>query len=136
MLWVSHLAQTDKIDRRNIITIQMRFQVLTAPSMKISVFWDVVPYSLVETDRRFRGAHCLIRAMALIMEEISTSETSVNFYQTTWRNILEDSNLQYKRHCHGPDDGGSKHLRNVSQFVPDYTLKHPNINDMKKYFGK
>lgn len=26
------------------------------------------------------------------MQEISTSETSVNFYQTTQRNILEDSN--------------------------------------------
>jgi hypothetical protein len=27
----------------------------------------------------------------LIMEAVSTSETSVNFYQTTWRNIQGDS---------------------------------------------
>jgi hypothetical protein len=29
-----------------------------------------------------------------MMEAASTSETSVNFYQTTWRNDPEDSNLR------------------------------------------
>jgi hypothetical protein len=38
---------------------QVRFQVLTAASMNISVFWHVVPCSMVEIDRRFKGAHCL-----------------------------------------------------------------------------
>jgi hypothetical protein len=33
----------------------------------------------------------IIRAM--MMETVSTSKTSVNFYQTTWRNIPEDSHL-------------------------------------------
>jgi hypothetical protein len=42
----------------------------------MTVFWDVAPYR---------------RAIALMMEAVSTSETSVNFYQTTWRNISEDS---------------------------------------------
>jgi hypothetical protein len=37
----------------------VRFQVLTATSMKMTVFWDVVPYSLIEIYRRFRGAYCL-----------------------------------------------------------------------------
>jgi hypothetical protein len=37
----------------------VRFQVLTAASMKIAVFWVVVPCSLVEVYRRFRGACCL-----------------------------------------------------------------------------
>jgi hypothetical protein len=32
--------------------------------------------------------------IALIMEAASTSETPVNFYQTTRRNIPEDSHLQ------------------------------------------
>jgi hypothetical protein len=32
----------------------MRFQVLTATSMKMTVFWDAATRSLVETDRRFR----------------------------------------------------------------------------------
>jgi hypothetical protein len=40
----------------------------------------------------------IIRAMiALKMEAASTSETSVNFYQTTRRNIPEDSHL-HTRH--------------------------------------
>jgi hypothetical protein len=34
-----------------------------------------------------------IRLIALMMEAASTSETSVNFYQTTRRNIPEDSHL-------------------------------------------
>jgi hypothetical protein len=29
--------------------------------------------------------------ITLMMEVVSTSETSVNFYETTWHNILEDS---------------------------------------------
>jgi hypothetical protein len=37
----------------------VRFQVLTAASMKKTVFWDVAPCSLVEVFWRFRGACCL-----------------------------------------------------------------------------
>jgi hypothetical protein len=51
----------------------MKFQVLTAASMKMAVFWDVATCS--------------------VMEAASTSERSVNFYQTTWRNNPEDSRL-------------------------------------------
>jgi len=36
----------------------MRFQVLTAASMKFRVFWDVAPCRHVEVDRRFREAYC------------------------------------------------------------------------------
>jgi hypothetical protein len=53
--------------------MDLRFQVLTAVSMKMTVFWDVG-----------------IRAIALMMETSSTSKTSVNFYQSR-RNIPEDS---------------------------------------------
>jgi hypothetical protein len=52
-----------------------------------SVFWDVAPYSLVEVYRRFRGACCFHQQTG------STSKTSVNFYQTTRRNIPEDSDF-------------------------------------------
>jgi hypothetical protein len=41
------------------ISRAMMFQGLTAPSMKMAVLWDVTPRSLVEIDRRFRGAYCL-----------------------------------------------------------------------------
>jgi hypothetical protein len=37
----------------------VRFQVLIATRMKITVFWDIARCSLVETNRRFRCAHCL-----------------------------------------------------------------------------
>jgi hypothetical protein len=33
-------------------------------------------------------------AIALMMEAARTPETSVNFYQTTWRNNPEDSHLR------------------------------------------
>jgi hypothetical protein len=36
-----------------------RFQVLTVASMKFRVFWDVLPYSEVDVDQRFRGVYCL-----------------------------------------------------------------------------
>jgi hypothetical protein len=48
--------------------------------MKMAVFWVVVPCSLVEVCRRFRG-NCWLM-IALMMEAASSSETSVNFYQT------------------------------------------------------
>jgi hypothetical protein len=34
-------------------------QVLTTTSMKMVIFWDVAACSLVDIDRRFRGAYCL-----------------------------------------------------------------------------
>jgi hypothetical protein len=59
--------------------------------MMMTVFWDVTPFRLVEVYIRFRGASCIHHA--LMMEAASTSETSVNFYQTTRLNIPEDSHL-------------------------------------------
>jgi hypothetical protein len=35
----------------------VRFQVLTAASMKVTAFWDIAPCSLVEVDRRFRRVY-------------------------------------------------------------------------------
>jgi hypothetical protein len=51
--------------------------------MKMTVFWDVALCTPV-VYRRF---------IALMMEAASTSETSVNFSQTTRGNIPEDSHL-------------------------------------------
>jgi hypothetical protein len=51
---------------------------------------------------RTKNRKCLtvekpIRVTALMMEAANTSETSVNFYQTTRRNNLEDSHLHTRR---------------------------------------
>jgi hypothetical protein len=61
--------------------------------MKMVIFWVVAPCSLEEVYRHFRGACCHMRLLARIMEAVSTSETSVNFYQTIRRNNPEDSHL-------------------------------------------
>jgi hypothetical protein len=53
----------------------------------MTVFWVVALCSLVEVET----------LIALMMEAASTSETSVNFYQTTRRNIPKDSNLHSRR---------------------------------------
>jgi hypothetical protein len=38
----------------------VKFQVITAASMKMTGFWDVVPCSLINTNRHFRGACWLL----------------------------------------------------------------------------
>jgi hypothetical protein len=50
--------------------------------MRITVFWD--------------DALCCLVVIALMMEAVSTSETSMNFYETARRNIPEDNHLQQK----------------------------------------
>jgi hypothetical protein len=63
--------------------------------MKMAVFWVVAPCSLVEvTDVSEVLAASIIRVM---MEAASTSELSVNCYQTTWRYNPEDNHLH--THC-------------------------------------
>jgi hypothetical protein len=60
----------------------------------MAVVWLVALCSLVEIYQRFRGPCCLI---ALMMEAARSSETLVNFYQTTWRYNPEDSHLRTNR---------------------------------------
>jgi hypothetical protein len=52
---------TQVIETRNVI---VRFEVLTAASTKMAVFWAVAPCSLIEVNRRFRDAASIIRAMS------------------------------------------------------------------------
>jgi hypothetical protein len=75
--------------------------------MKMAVFWVVAPCIQAQIYRRFRGACCGL-LIALTMEAAGTSETSVNFYQTTQRNNPEDSHLHTTTFCceaYGYDDG-------------------------------
>jgi hypothetical protein len=53
------LSSRLSISTNKVYKIWVRFQVLTAASMKTAVFWVVAPCSLVEVYRRFRGACCL-----------------------------------------------------------------------------
>jgi hypothetical protein len=83
--------KNDKLQSR-----QMRFEVHTATRMKMTVFWDVAQCSLIDIDRRFRGAYCLTHGAlnTLLMEAVSFSETSVSIHQTIRCNIPDDSHLQ------------------------------------------
>jgi hypothetical protein len=65
------------------------FQVLTAASMKMTVFWGVVLCSLIEIVHRFRGAYSL-HGHRSDDGVVSTSETLVSFYETTCHNIVKD----------------------------------------------
>jgi hypothetical protein len=74
----THHCQKETIQAELLV----RYQVLTAASVKVTVFWDIAPCSLVEIDRRFR------RTIALMMMEAeSISEESVYLYEITRRYI-------------------------------------------------
>jgi hypothetical protein len=61
--------------------------------------WDFAPYTLVETARYLRRLSSCLHHQGdyLMTEAANTSETSVNFYQTTRRNNPEDSHLHIRR---------------------------------------
>jgi hypothetical protein len=63
--------------------------------MKITVFWDDAPDSLVDIDRSPRGASI-----------ITSSEMSVNLYYTTWCSIPEYSHLHVRRFAFRGDTRG------------------------------
>jgi hypothetical protein len=74
----------------------VRFQALTAASMKLRiVFWDVLPCKII-VDRRFRGTCCLHHQgwhpWSLMMEVASTYETSVDNYFT--RQYIPEDNSE------------------------------------------
>jgi hypothetical protein len=79
----------------SIIPDLVRFQVLTATSMKMAVFWVVASCSLVEIYRCFRGPCC-------------------PHYQDDQHYLCFDR----------LDDGGSKHIWDVDKLLPYYTAQH------------
>jgi hypothetical protein len=59
----------------------------------------VVPCSLVEVFQNFRGACCpIMPSITLMMDAASISEIMVNFYETTYCNIPEESH-HYTCYC-------------------------------------
>jgi hypothetical protein len=59
-------------------------KMLTKGGMKMAVFWDVAPYSLVEVYRLTNISEVLAASIVRAMS-IHEYETSVNIYQTTRR---------------------------------------------------
>jgi hypothetical protein len=83
--------------RKDKVLAKVRFEVLATASIKMAVFWVVTHSSLVEYTDVSEVAAASIIVITLMMEAANTSETSVNFYQTTRRNNSEDSHLQLYR---------------------------------------
>jgi hypothetical protein len=77
----------------------VRFQVLTAASMKFRVFWDILPCSQIHVGRRFVGACCLRnvgrhrfdyiaiypRRLKIILAWDFVKVASLNAQPPTWR---------------------------------------------------
>jgi hypothetical protein len=82
-LFVSHLMSVciTASTALSLFDLLSRFQLPTAMSTKMTVFWGMMSRVIYET-------------IALMMEVVSTFETSVNIYQTTWRKIPENNHLQ------------------------------------------
>jgi hypothetical protein len=55
----------------------VRFEVLTAMSMKMAVFWNAAGCGLVSTDRRFRGAYCLHHHGDESLKELGSFQTNI-----------------------------------------------------------
>jgi hypothetical protein len=90
----------------------------------MTIFWDIAPCSLVETDRRFRGAYCLHYQNDEMMEAVRTSQKTINFYQTTRRNIPEDSHIHTRRR---------ENLKFHQDFIIYYSIFSSSIENLIKY---
>jgi hypothetical protein len=62
-------------------SIKRDFRFSRRRGTKLTVFWDVTPYSPVEFYRRFRGTSCHQQG-ALMMGTAGTPNTSVNYHRT------------------------------------------------------
>jgi hypothetical protein len=63
--------------------------------MKKTAFWDIVACSLIEGDRRFRGANFPHHQIVLMMEAANIPETSVSIYENTRPSFPEGSLLPF-----------------------------------------
>jgi hypothetical protein len=86
--------------------------------VKMAVFRVVAPCSLAEVNRRFRGTCCLHYQGAMMMEA-ATSETSVNFYQTT-RRCNPEGNLSLL--------AAVRYANNYSYLMRSYKLSIGRVN--------
>jgi hypothetical protein len=86
--------QTTKIYGKKDVHVAGSLRLNTRPLRKMAVFWVVEPCSLVKVYQRFRGPCCLHHQGD---SQARTTETLVNFYQTTRRYNPEDSHLRTHR---------------------------------------
>jgi hypothetical protein len=96
----------------------VRFQGLTAPIMKMTVFWDVAPCSLVKVYRRFRGSCCVHHHRPDDGGSKNLQVAKVLFRMTVFWDFALCSLVEvcrrfggaYCLHHYRPDDGGSQNI--------------------------
>jgi hypothetical protein len=69
----------------------LTLQVLIAMSEWTLFYWGLV--KLAEVSEKLTASDILLIDSS--METVSSSETAVDIYQTTWPNVPEDSHLKY-----------------------------------------
>jgi hypothetical protein len=72
----------------------LKFEILTAVTMKNTVFWDATPCNLIEVYRRFVGTYCLHlqgRGISRARKQASSARITVRPWR--WRHVPEDSIL-------------------------------------------
>lgn len=90
----------EKLRWNDQLKFTVLLKVLTVANKIITAFWCTAPRTLIDlTDRRFRVAYYCLRyygyhrAIASMMVEINTFETSLNFYETSMLNIRDISQM-------------------------------------------
>jgi hypothetical protein len=75
------------------------FEVLTAVVMKSTIFWDIMPCSLLSVIRRFGGTyrlHLQGQKISWVRNRGQSKwQADIDSQRTTWRYIQEDGALQY-----------------------------------------
>jgi hypothetical protein len=93
-LWLIEDILSIQWVKEHLIKQGVGFEVLTAVIMESAIFWDITLCSLLPA---FTLLSCSAYSLVLKMEAIGCSETSVDFQQTTWRYMPEDSTLNKTR---------------------------------------
>jgi hypothetical protein len=72
------------------MAVFLRFEVLTAGTMNRTMFWVAALHSVIEVNRRFRGAYCLHHKGGKTSLSASTQNTavSISFLQTQYRTLV------------------------------------------------
>jgi hypothetical protein len=97
--------------RNTTNTVPVGFEVLTAASMKMAVFWVVAP--------------CTGRSLPTFQRSLLPLSTGQWVSSALTDSFLYRKAIPRARLTHRPDDGGSKVLWNVGRLLPDYMAQRP-----------
>jgi hypothetical protein len=90
----------------NILVV--RFEILTAVTLKSTAFWDVTQCSLVGVYQRYGEMYWFH------LQDQRVSQASSRKMPVCLFGLIFD-----------PEDGGNTFLRNVDKFLPNYMASHP-----------